>query len=1126
MIAERLHVPAKTTLDQRRAADPHASAWVSANAGAGKTKVLVDRVLRLLLEGTPPGRILCLTFTKAAAANMAIRVFDRLGRWVTLDDAALSDDVEELEGVRPDRARLALARRLFARSVETPGGLKIETIHAFCERILHLVPFEAEVPASFKVLDENQLGERIAQATREVLAKAAAKEAHPELGRALDVIGIAAGGEQLDEIIAAAVAERRALRDPAALDALAAELGLRPGEDPAVLSRAILEDGIPPSEWAAVAAGLERGSTNDQKLAAHVRAALAAAAPDERLAAYLCVFFTGTGPRKEIGTRNVEPGLRDRLAAERERLVPLCDRRKAALAMERTRALFTLAEAIHRRVEEGKRAGGELDFADLIEKTLAVLSRENAAAWVLYKLDRGIDHVLVDEAQDTNPEQWEILRLITAEFAAGAGASGKLRTLFAVGDPKQSIYGFQGAAPQEFERAGREWKRKIAEARLRFEDVRLTLSFRSAAAVLAAVDATFRLEAHFRGLSFADGAIGTVHESARPDAPGRVELWPIQRPEADDEPEAWTLPVDAPERSAPPVVLARRIAGLVKTWTTAGDETGRVRGPGDILILVRKRGPAFDAVIRALKEADVAVAGADRIEVGEHIAVMDLVAAGRAALLPQDDLTLAAALKSPLVGLTDDDLVRIGADRGEASLAEALDRVAPTDAAARDGAAALAAWRALSRAHGPFGFYATLLGPRGGRAALASRLGGEAADAVDAFLCFAHEFETSHTPSLSAFLARFEASAHTIKRDLESATEVRVMTVHGAKGLEAPVVILIDGCHVHGPARPLVPVRLAGGRKLPVWAGTKAESCARVAAAREAERQLALEEHNRLLYVAMTRAKDRLVVAPYSGSRDRTPEEAWCEMVRRSLVAEVDGLVREEAPDGSHVWRCRLASPHAAAAAAVAAVTDLPAPAWLNAPAVPEAGPQAPVRPSGTRGPRAERGRAAAARIRGTLVHELIERLPDVPPEHRERAGLAVLAARAPRMDPAERAGLLAEALGVIDDPRLAALFGPRARAEAAVAGRIRLGDREVPVAGQIDRLAVEDAVVFADFKTGAPPQGAPPQGYLAQLALYGRLLRAIYPGRPVRGLLVFTAGPVVLEPEERELEAALAAVA
>ena len=336
--------------------------------------------------------------------------------------------------------------------------------------------------------------------------------------------------------------------------------------------------------------------------------------------------------------------------------------------------------------------------------------------------------------------------------------------------------------------------------------------------MLSAVDATFALERNFKGLSFEDKAIGTVHESARPHAPGLVELWPIETPAEEEEPEAWVLPIDEPEQHAPPVIVARRIAQAVKCWTTKGDEMGRVWTAGDVLVLVRKRGAAFEAVIRALKGAGVPVAGADRLNIGEHIAVLDLVAAGRAALLPDDDLTLATALKSPLVGLTDDDLIRIATDRAEdESLHAALARHADNgDAKARRGCEALSAWRELARIHGPFGFFATLLGPRGGRSLLVARLGSEAGDAIDAFLCFAHQSEMTETPSLTVFLNRFESASHTIKRDLDSVNdEVRVMTVHGAKGLEAPIVVLIDGCEVLGRDPALLPVADGNRRQDP-----------------------------------------------------------------------------------------------------------------------------------------------------------------------------------------------------------------------------------------------------------------------------------------------------------------------
>ncbi|UVF19550.1 double-strand break repair helicase AddA [Microvirga terrae] len=1134
-----LVIPDYTKDAQRRAANPRASAWVSANAGAGKTKVLTDRVVRLLLAGSLPGRILCLTFTKAAAANMAIRVFERLGRWVTLDEESLVRELTELEGEKPTRQQIRLARTLFARAVETPGGLKIDTIHAFCERLLHLVPFEANVPARFAVLDESQTDEMLAQATANVMADAASGN-FPELAEALDIISVDAVGDALASAINAALKCKTFLHDQTGPMRLRHALDVSPDETLASIERTMLEGGLKPEDWPAIAQELRAGKATDQKRADALIAAAEAKDVSEKLEKYLSVFLTNEGtPRKGSAflTKDVGESLKDALLREQERVCSLIDKRKAARAVERTAALFTLAAEIHARVEQAKMRLGALDFQDLIDKTLALLSRGDTA-WVLYKLDRGIDHVLIDEAQDTNPEQWEILRRITEDFTAGAGAAGhRVRTLFAVGDPKQSIYGFQGAAPQEFETTRRSWSQKVKQAELHFEDVSLTMSFRSARAVLSAVDATFAVERHFKGLSFEDRAVGTVHESARPHAPGLVELWPVETPAEEEEPEAWVLPIDEPEQQSPPVVVARRIAQAVKCWTTKGDEMGRVWTAGDVLVLVRKRGAAFEAVIRALKEAGVPVAGADRLNIGEHIAVLDLVAAGRAALLPDDDLTLATALKSPLVGLTDDDLIRIAADRAdEESLHAALERHAEAgDGRARRGCEALTAWRELARIHGPFGFFATLLGPRGGRSLLVARLGSEAGDAIDAFLCFAHQSEMTETPSLTVFLNRFESASHTIKRDLDSVNnEVRVMTVHGAKGLEAPIVVLIDGCEVLGRDPALLQLQTPSGDRIPVWSPGKNSDSTTMAQARELLHAKGREEHNRLLYVAMTRAKDRLVIAPYLTGKKESPQEAWCEMIRHGLVEKAGGLELDEAPYGPiSVWR--EGSPLARTLAAetdVAPLDPIAVPDWLTTRAVPEPEALPPIRPSSALGAADRMTRpgdgpyAPEARLRGTLVHALLERLPGLALEHRESMARAYVKARAPRLSSDLRDSILANALAVLDHPDLKPLFGKGSRAEAPIAGRVATPGGDILVSGQIDRLAVLDTeVLVADFKTTARPPKAgqpPPRSYVAQLALYRTLLAAIYPGRRIRTFLVWTAGPVVHELMEPDLESAL----
>ncbi|WP_336489329.1 double-strand break repair helicase AddA [Methylobacterium nigriterrae] len=1145
---ERFVVDALTEAAQRRAADPRASAWVSANAGAGKTKVLTDRVVRLLLDGAAPGRILCLTFTKAAAANMSIRVFQRLGRWVTLDDAALAAEIEGLTGEPPGRRTLEAARRLFARAVETPGGLKIETLHALCERLLHMFPFEANVPARFVVLDENQSREAFAIETDNVLADAVAG-GHPELTQAHAIVAPEAAGDALRKAIRAAIQARPVLGHRRGLgpqfEALSRALGLGAEERVETIEARILER---LGDWAGAVDALRTGKSTDETLADALAEAAAAREAGDRagaLDAYRSVFFTQKDEPKSakgLGTKAVPDALREALLAERDRLEPLFDALRAARAQSRTQALFTLAAEIHRRVEAQKARLGALDFDDLIHKTLDLLSRLGAG-WVLYKLDRGVDHVLIDEAQDTNPHQWEILRRITAEFAAGEGARSVARTRFAVGDPKQSIYSFQGAEPREFEVTRRAWANDASAAELPFADVRLSLSFRSSRGVLRAVDATFAVADHYRGLSFDDAATGTVHSTARGEAPGAVELWCIEEPADEVEPDAWTAPVDAPEANAPAIRTARRIARAVKAWITTGDARGHRRRPGEILILVRKRGAAFEEVIRALKGLGVPVAGQDRLDVAAHIAVNDLVAVGRAGLLPADDLTLATALKTPLVGLTDDDLVRITARRPLAeTLEDALHRhAAAEDPAAIRGLEALRGWIALAGAQGPFGFYAALLGPQEGRARLVARLGGEAGDAIDVFLAAAAQAEQGgDAPSLGGFLARYAGSAgrgeggHTVKRDLESGRdEVRVMTVHGAKGLEAPVVVVIDGCEPLGRNDPpLLPMRGTEEAALPpVWSSAKSYDCAAIASARADWQARAREEHNRLLYVAMTRAADRLVIAPYRG-RDRETEASWCEMIRHGLTrAFGPGESIETAYGPVTLWP-EGESAYAGLDAADAPAAAAPPPAWLRAPVPREVDAAPPLSPSGAlraadgqRVPE-RRDADAEARRRGVLIHALLEHLPRLEPARREAAATAFVRARAPGLADHTRSAIVAAALRLLGAPDLAPLFSRAARAEVTLSGRVAVEGVERPVFGRVDRLAVEgDTVLIADFKTGRPPaDGAPlPEAAASQIALYATLLARIYPGRRVVPMLVWTSGPVIRRLSEAEVAAALA---
>jgi ATP-dependent helicase/nuclease subunit A len=1139
---ERTDIPSAVTALQRAVADPGVSAWVAANAGSGKTHVLAQRVINLLLDGVAPEKILCITFTKAAAANMAKRVFDTLADWTRLDDAELDDAIRDSAAMAPDSRRRALARQLFARALETPGGLKVQTIHAFCTQLLHRFPFEADVAARFTVLDDVEQSELQEGLIFDVLLEGSRNPATP-LGRALESAMAAASDQTFSEVIREAIGRRDAfirwVIEAGGIDnaiaALARTLGIAPDDSIAAINEKILRDPlIAPSEWAAIAEVLAAGRATDQERAEAFRA-LAREPAAASLDAYLEVFCTQEGAlRKNVVTQAIDPALRARLAAEQDRIRALLERRRAVACRDRSAALLVVTHQVLERFAREKARRGLLDYDDLIDKSLALL-KSTDAAWVHYKLDLGIDHLLIDEAQDTSKKQWEIVRLLTDEFTAGLGARDTRRTIFAVGDEKQSIYSFQNAAPREFHEMRRHFEQRHRDSERPFVAKQFTYSFRSGETVLAAVDAVFKEATVARSIS-SDEAGVPPHFALPGAAPSRVEIWEPTEPDARPALEGWDAPFDTVSETSPRVKLARRIARRVRRLIEEREPVGRKRRParyGDVLVLVRQRGELFGAIIRALKNEGVDVAGADRLVLTEHIAVMDLLALADALLLPQDDLALATVLRSPLFGFSDDDLFKVAFGRGRLSLRTALQKKAAEGEPFATASALLDVWTQQASSHSPFSFYARLLGAHGSRRRFIGRLGPEANDALDEFLNLALEYERRETPSLQGFVSWLRTAAIEIKRDLEiERDEVRVMTVHGAKGLEAPIVILADTTTAPTGPKPPRLLPLPGGAV--AWAGRKRDDIDLITDARTAAASDATDEYRRLLYVAMTRAADRLIVCAALG-KVKLPDGCWYNLIDGTLkpqsVEEQDGeekIFRFRKPDDT-----AGTEPPMPADDEMPAKPPAPPPVWLRKNAPPEPSRPARITPSAAFAARPERtdfavaaGERQKALARGRAAHRLLQSLPDLRPAARADAAARYLSSAADELDATERQAIATRVLSIIDDPQFAAVFAPGGRAEVPLVGALTLDGERKAVSGQIDRLCVTgDEVLIVDFKTdrdvpAGPDDVADP--YVGQLALYRALLSSLYPDRTVRAALVFVAGPALIEIPEKRLESVL----
>jgi ATP-dependent helicase/nuclease subunit A len=1145
---KRPDLPDRIVKPQHEASDPDASAWASANAGSGKTHVLTQRVIRLLLRGEDPAKILCITFTKAAAANMATRVFDTLADWTALDDAGLDKEIRGI-GMVPTEALRTRARRLFALALETPGGLKVQTIHAFCTSLLHQFPFEAEVGAGFEVLDDVTQAQLLDRLTLEVMLEGAAKPDSPS-GRALATAIRAAADQTFRELIADAVNERDRIEPwvarcgsvDAAIAELTGALGIDAQIEPSTIEATILADGIASTAWPDIAAVLRTGKKSDTEKADLLSLA-ARGTGGSQVNCYLSIFCNeskdGSLVRRAIsktgvvtkGLRQANPEIAEILDREKARIGHLLDTLRAAECRDRTRALITIAHEVIVRYRREKARRSLLDYDDLIDRTLALFNR-TSAEWVLYKLDLGINHLLLDEAQDTSPKQWEIIRQLVSEFTAGAGARSAKRTMFAVGDDKQSIFSFQGAAPEKFGEMKGSLERDFHAAKLAWRNVRLLTSFRSGEIVLQAVDAVFARASSYEALSSEKAR--TVHESLPGKLPGHVDIWPLVLPDEKQDIEGWEAPFDKTSETSPPVKLANKIAAHVALWQKAGTRAG------DVLILVRQRGPLFEAIIRALKTARIQVAGADRMVLLDHIAVMDLIALADALLLPEDDLALASVLKSPLFGLTDEELFRIAHDRGFLSLRAALfgkagefpqaaDRLKElTDAALRDS---------------PFMFYARLLGAGGGRNRILARLGPEANDALDEFLNLALEYERGETPSLQGFVAWVRAANAEVKRDMEVARDqVRVMTVHGAKGLEAHTVILADTTTRPQGYQPpkLLDVPLPGGHGV-VWAKSQDTDPPIVEAARLKARNAAIDEYKRLLYVAMTRAEQRLVIcgaAPKNEGSLGIDAQCWYRLIEEALVTAEPAptiVIPSEDGDGTTIWRMRkdvLDFPQPAKDEERRAEKALPG--WIDAPVPAEPIRSVAMRPSDADDIESKHGGDGFGREhaleRGRLLHRLIQSLPDMPPPQRAAAAADFLRRNhdSKKVSQADCDAIAAQALAILDDAQFAALFAPGSRAEVPLAGMLpRDGLAPYSVTGQIDRLVVTDTqVLVGDYKTNRPAPrtlDAVPRAYVRQLALYRALLQRIFPGRTVRAALVWTDNATLMELPQEALDAELA---
>lgn len=1144
---------------QGRASDPAANVWVGASAGTGKTKVLTDRVLRLLLPrenteaGTEPHRILCLTFTKAAASEMALRINEKLSEWVVMDDEELSETLSKLMQRRPTESDLAAARRLFAAVVDTPGGLKIMTIHSFCQSVLSRFPLEAKISPHFSVMDDSEAHELLDQASETVLL-AARKGDDPKIADAIQRLSALLNDQDFTQLIKQICSEPLQLEQMEHTEENYQKLiweilGLKPDQSRANILEQICSSADEESLWSACKA-LATGSKTDAARGIAIQNWLEADIKMriENLDDYMSAYLTSSGGiRKSLITKpcaSTYPGAEDALFKEAERIINSLDLLKSVDTAQQSSDALMIGLAIMKTYRAEKSAQGLMDYNDLIVKTRELLKTSGISPWVLYKLDGGIDHVLIDEAQDTNPEQWDIIEALCDDFFAGESRdTPDDRTIFTVGDEKQSIYSFQRAAPKEFDRMRRTFESRTTQAKKLWRDESMNTSFRSTPSVLDIVDAVFQDEETKKGL----GIDPVAHHSHHSGRAGSVTLWPLFKLAEQDQKEApWSPPIARQEVTSPQNMMAEHIGKTIRSWLDEGqvlESQNRTIQAGDIMILVRTRTAFVAQLVRALKTRNIPVSGVDRMILGKELVVWDLLSLAQFAVLPEDDLTLACILKSPFIGFTDEELEDLCYQR-PGTLWSQL-KTHPAMAKKQDIVAWLKGLINMAGSSQPYEFFSQILhrpcpqDATNAKRAIMKRLGEDALDPLEEFLNSCLNFETSKISDLQEFLVWMEQEDLVIKREMEEAGgHVRIMTVHGAKGLQAPIVFLPDTTRTSSSKRTdrlLWPDKT--NMPVPLWTANKDAECQLYKDARSTLDAYMDEEYRRLLYVALTRAEDHLYIGGWQGKRSPI-DDSWYRYVEKGFLSM--DHVAKNAFDGFDAYHKDSGTDQDNEATSLSIhnpQTDqlkekdkedrlqhdleyqTPLPAWVFQTAPEEPTPPRPLCPS--RPSELDQEPAAQSPLiaddnyrfrRGNLTHSLLQFLPDLPEDQQEHAAKLYVEKHAQDLNDKIRGEIVQETMRILMHPDYGLIFGPNSQAEVPLTGLIG----EKMMNGQIDRLLIRDDekdIWVIDYKTNRPPpktEDKVPEIYISQMKSYRDALQIIYPDYKIHSLLLWTDGPFV----------------
>ena len=1105
------------TEKQKLASNPEHSVWVGASAGTGKTKILTDRVLRLLLSGVAPEKILCLTFTNAAAAEMSQRISKELSKWTIDNDKKLTKKIESLIGKKSDKTTLNIARKLFTKIIDDPETLKIQTIHSFCQYILKRFPLEAGVAPHFSIIDEKTANELISESWNRILSTSIKDEAS-EIKSAIESISVAIDDSSIFDTINELLRKRvrfeeikRSHDKNGDISALIENTYKILGANIEDSEKKLTEEFFTLSKqreknlYYLVGAFVEKGGVNEKKYAAIISKFLESPENNSLVMAFLTQKYEA---RQKLPTKAVAKFFSEAeeiIRFEIDNALKYMDKMKSLSTAQLTGALFHITDAILQLYKENKDYYSYLDYEDLINKTLNLLNDSEIAPWIMYKLDGGIEHILIDEAQDTSAEQWSIINAVSSEFFSGSGVNEKKRTIFVVGDDKQSIFSFQGADPKLFNEMNKFFDNIIQNAEQSFHNITLDKSFRSTEPILKIVDKIFSNESYKNAITTNLGQI--EHIAHRNGHAGLVEVWqPItidKNSQANET--SWEAPTQMRIAEDNQKLLADKIAKTISKWTREKrilKSQNRPITAGDIIILLRKRDKFVDKLIRALEKENVNVAGIDRLVLTEHIAIEDLISLGNFLLLPDDDLNFACLLKSPICSFSEEKLFEIAYNRGKKTLWQSLQQKRYESEIFNNSCELLYDLLKITDFKTPFEIYSYLLETLEFRKKFIARMGQEVNDPIDEFLNLAMSFEQTHIAVMQNFLSWIKSGKTEIKRDMEQGKdEIRIMTVHGSKGLQAPIVFICDNC---SSIPNLNKQKILWHDNYIFWkknAENRNELCEEIY---QKSNDAAYDEYLRLLYVALTRPEDELYVTGWKGNNPT--KESWLDIVSDNIrqiddVLEMEGgTLRMESAQEAPVKESDII--------ADIAQDDVKLPRFMHETLSKQ--PQIYNQSaSGGAGYRANHSPLSQDKqhSHGNIIHKILQHITSIKSQERLKFLSDIIEHDYSQLEENIRQQIFEEVFALINAPDLEFIFNAKnARSELSATAIFNNEKYNV----QIDRIIIEDnRILIIDYKTNRQVPKNKSQidkSYINQLQIYKNIVSKIYPDKIVATAILWTA--------------------